>query len=255
MAGKIVTTSNLISAVLFGVLDPQEPVGDHDTAGLDVDLDDRIPGRRDQVFDRAFAADPDVVRRALKDLLDHPQAPARAGQHGEADDLVVVELAGFQRTDVVIRNLQVAASEQLRHGSVLDAAELHHETRLAFAAPLDLVSAPVEQQAHTRVETILEICQGDHLDSSFHSKRPRNLSDSGHAVTSPLGRLPLPPRGENCWPAIGAFARSTKTRLRSRDEATRTSVRTASLGCAPCCSHFITLSASILTFTGSVIGS
>src|SRR5689334_3441723 len=68
MPGKMVTTSNLISVAVFRVLDPEQPVGHDDAAGGDVDLDDGVLRRRDQVLDRALPADPDVVRRALEDL-------------------------------------------------------------------------------------------------------------------------------------------------------------------------------------------
>src|SRR5437588_92375 len=98
---------------------------------------------------------------------------------------------------------------------------------LALPAPLHVVLGAVQQQARPRVETILEICQGRYLDSPIETIRPHNLPDSDHALTSPLdGRRP---RGAKCWPVIGALARSTKTRLRSRDDATRTSVRMASM--------------------------
>ena len=110
---------------------------------------------------------------------------------------MVVEVTGLRRAHLAIRNLEVAASEELRHGPVVDAPELDHEARLAFAAPLHMVSAAVEQQARSGVEAILKICQGQHLDSSIKSKRTHHLPHSDHAVTSPVGRLP-PPRGEYC---------------------------------------------------------
>src|SRR5260370_3556293 len=226
MAGKMVTTSNLISVAVFRVLGVEQPVGHHDAATRDVHLDDGVLGRRDQVLDRTSLADPHIVGRALENLLDHAEVASRAGHDGHAHHLAVGEAPGLQRPHLFVRHLHVASAKQLGHGPVLDAAELDHEAGVALAAPLHLAREAVQQEAGARVEAILEVCQGNHLDSSVQSVRPRHLPDSNHPDTSPLGRRP---RGGNCCPGIGALARSTKTRLRSRSDATRTRARMASM--------------------------
>src|SRR5690242_2267550 len=144
MAGNIVTTSNLISAVPC-ILHVEEPVGHHDPTAGEVDLDDRVLHRRYEVLDRALPADPDVVRRPLQDLCDRAEALARARDHREPHDLMVVELARLERAHVLVWNLEVSATEELGHGSVLDAAELDHKARLTFAAPFHLVGGTVDQ--------------------------------------------------------------------------------------------------------------
>src|SRR5712692_1526691 len=222
MAGKIVTTSNLNCLC---VLDLDQPVGDDDAPGFEVHLEHRVAGGRDQVLDRALAADPHVVGRPFEDLLDRAQWLARAGQHRETDELVVVIAPLAERPARRFGNFEVAAAEQVRHRAVVDAGELYHEARLARPAPLDLVLRPVEDQCRAGVEPILKICQGNHLDSTDQAVGPRHLSDADHdGVPPPCSRRS---RGEEF--ASEGLARSTNTRLRSRSDATRTSVLMASM--------------------------
>src|SRR6266849_5838904 len=77
MAGKIVTTSNLIEASL-GVLGFDQPVRDDNSPRLEVYFQHGVPRGRDQVFDRALAAHPDVVGRSFQDLGDRAELLAGA---------------------------------------------------------------------------------------------------------------------------------------------------------------------------------
>src|SRR5260370_23658748 len=86
MAGKIVTTSNLIETFLR-VLGLDKPVCDDDSPRLEVDFEDRVPGGRDKAFNCALASHPHVVGRPFQDLADPAQALARAGLHRQPDDL------------------------------------------------------------------------------------------------------------------------------------------------------------------------
>ncbi len=173
----------------------EQPVRDNDAAGRDVDLEHRVFGRRDQVLDRPHVADPDVIRRALEDFLDDPQALAGAGHDGQADHLAVVEPSRFERPHLLIRHLEVASADELGHRAVVDAAQLDHEARLSFAAPFDLLLGAVQKQACSRIESVLEVCQGHYLDSTLQPIRTGDLPHPDHAVTSPPERRP---RGEGC---------------------------------------------------------
>src|SRR5205807_9829184 len=76
-------------------------------------------------------------------------------------------------------------------------------------APLHHPFGSIEQQLRTAGESVVEVRQGQHLDS------PLDPVGSGHQSDTGAHR--------------GGLARSTNTRLRSRSEATRTSVRRASM--------------------------
>src|ERR1700674_4997344 len=226
MPGKMVTTSNRINRSIPRVLVLEQRVRDHHAAAGDVDLDAGVLRRGDEVLNRAFAADPHIVGGALEDLLDHAEAPAVLGHRGEPYDLPVIEAPGFDGPHRLVRQLEVPASEQLGQGSAVDAVELDHQPWLAFAAPLDLAVASVEQDVGTGVKPVGEICQGQDLDSSVQSVRSHHLPNTNHACGSPpLRRL----RGAPCRCSNAGLARSTKTRLRSFSDATRTSVRNASM--------------------------
>src|SRR5258708_3826246 len=185
MAGKIVTTSNLIEISYLCVLGLDQPVRDHDAPRLEVHLQHRVPRGRDQVLDRALAAHPDVVGRPLQDLGDRAQVLARAGLHRQPHDLVVVEATVLKRAPGGLRDLQVAAPEQLRHGAVVDAQEFHHQARLARSAPFDVAPAAVEHQRSAGTEPILEVCTGNDLDSSVQPVGAGHLSDTDHEGEPP----------------------------------------------------------------------
>src|SRR5260370_116261 len=185
MAGKIVTTSNLIEISYLCVLGLDQPVRDHDATRFEVLLQYRVPRGRDQVLDRALAADPDVVGRPLQDLGDRAQVPARAGLHRQADDLVVVETTVPKRAPSGLRDLQVAAPKQLGHRAVVDAQEFHHQSWLTRPAPFDVALAAVEHQRSPGTEPILEICQGNDLDSPVQAVGSGHLSDTDHKGDPP----------------------------------------------------------------------
>src|SRR5260370_7657586 len=107
MAGKIVTTSNLIEISYLCVLGLDQPVRDHDATRLEVHLQHRVPRGRDQVLDRALAAHPDVVGRPLQDLGDRAQVLARAGLHRQPHDLLLVEPTVPNRPPAALRALPV----------------------------------------------------------------------------------------------------------------------------------------------------
>src|SRR5712691_8541126 len=136
---------------------------------------------------------------------------------------MVVEAALGQRPGLLFGQLDVPAPEQVRHRAVVDSVQLHHQARMPGPAPFDLALGAVDQESGPGVEPISEVCQGYDLYSSFQSVCTGNLSDSDHAP-SPLPEC-LDPRGAGSE----AEARSTNTRFRSRSDATRTSVRTASM--------------------------
>src|SRR5438034_1470098 len=88
IAGKMVTTSNLISLVssVVGFVDPQQPVRDHHAAARDIDLEHGVFGGRNQVLDRTFTADPDIVGGPLQHLLDDADVGARLSHRHESQD-------------------------------------------------------------------------------------------------------------------------------------------------------------------------
>src|SRR5712692_3174247 len=144
MAGKIVTTSNLIEIFLLCVLGLDQPVRDDDATRLEIHLQHRVAGGWDQVLDRALAAHPDVVGRPLQDLGDRAEVQARAGLHRQTDDLVVVEPTVPKRAPGGLRVLQVAAPKQLGHRAVVDAQEFQHQPWLSRSVPFDVALAAVE---------------------------------------------------------------------------------------------------------------
>src|SRR6266566_4413708 len=137
--------------------------------------------------------------------------------------MVVAPLA--ESTSGLIRNLEIAAAEKVRHRPVVDTLELHDQTWLAGTAPLDLALAPVEDECRPGVKAIFEICQGVDLDSAIETVGTEHLADADHEPEPP----PCSRRSRgDVWVRDG-LARSTNTRLRSRSDATRTSVLTASM--------------------------
>src|SRR5713226_5806582 len=159
MAGKIVTTSNLIESSLC-VLGLDQPVRDDDSPRLEVHLQHRVPRGRNQVLDGALAADPDVVGRPLQDLGDRAEVLARAGLHRQPNDLVVVEATVPKRAPGGLRNFQVVAPKQLGHRAVVDAQEFHHQPWLARhhstwrSQPSSTSAAPVLNRSSKSVKGI-----------------------------------------------------------------------------------------------------
>src|SRR5256886_6573535 len=227
IAGKMVTTSNFISLVssVVGFVDPQQPVRDHHAAARNIDLELGVFGGRIQVLDRTFTADPDIVGGPLQHLLDDADVGARLSHRHESHHLPVVETTLLQRPHLFVRDLEVPASKEVGHRPIVDPAQLDHQARLRLAAPLGLAVATLEHQARARAEAALEAAQGCDLDSTLDSKRPRDLTDSNHALTSPPD---LRPRGAKCGGEESAgLARATETRLPTRSQGTPTNVRNA----------------------------
>src|SRR5712691_185649 len=208
------------------VFDLDQPVGDDHPSRFEVDLDHRIAGGRDKVLDRAIAADPHVIRGTFEDFRDRAQVLARAGLHRQPHHLVVVETSLAKCAARFVRHLEIPASEQLGHGAVVDAAELHDQTWLAWPAPFDLALTTIEEQRGTLGEPVVEVCQGNHLDSTVSAVGTGDLADADQAGAPPP--CSLRSRGPE-WPPSDGLARSTNTRLRSRSDATRTRVLTASM--------------------------
>src|SRR6266851_5878870 len=208
------------------VLDLDQPVGHDHPTRLEVHLDDGVARGRDEMLDRAVAADPDVVRRAFEDLCDRAQRLPRAGLHRQSHHLVVVEASLLECAARFVRHLEIPASEQLGHGAVVDADKLHDQTWLAGAAPFDVALTTIEKQRGTLAEPVIEVCQGNHLDSTFSAIGACDLADADQDGAPPP--CSLRSRGPE-WPPSAGLARSTNTRLRSRSDATRTRVLTASM--------------------------
>src|SRR5438309_6694338 len=137
--------------------------------------------------------------------------------------MVVAPIA--QATSGLIWNFEVTAAEKARHRPVVDALELHHQARLARAAPFHLELTPVKNERGSSLEAIVEVCQGIDLDSTVETVGTEHLADPDHEPEPP----PCSRRSRgDVWLSDG-LARSTNTRLRSRSDATRTSVLTASM--------------------------
>src|SRR5262249_52380332 len=110
-------------------------------------------------------------------------------------------------------HLQVASAQGVGGGPVVHAGQLHHDDPVGLLpAPLDPPAGAVEEELGARGEALGEVRQGKHLDGSLD---PEPADDLPHADHGSRSYLPV--------------ARSTNTRLRSRSEATRTSVRSASM--------------------------
>src|ERR1700681_3568315 len=138
---------------------------------------------------------------------------------------MVVEPTLGERARRSLGNFQVLTSKQVGDGPVVDAPELDDKTRMPRAAPFDLTLCTLKQHACTRLEPVGEVCQGNHLDSAVDSIRAGDLADADHPRVPPFRG----PRDRGSCRVSGALARSTKTRLRSLSEATRTNVRMASM--------------------------
>src|ERR1700674_10399 len=210
-----------------GLTAAQHIVADRDLARTprgDAALHHSVLRRGDEVLHHSVAADTHVVGRTLQNLGDLAQGLAGARQDGQTDDLVMVVTALGQRAHRSFGDLEVAPAKQLRDGAIVDAAEFHDQARIPSAAPLDFSLGAFEHEARADGESILKVCQGNHLDSSVHAIRPRHLPDPDHARGLPPERL-----GRSSCPETDGFARSTKTRLRSRRDATLTNVRIASM--------------------------
>src|SRR2546428_2448131 len=224
MAGKIVTTSNLMVWLRF--LDLEQPIGDDHAPCFEAHLQHRVARGWNQVLDLAVAAHPHVVGGPLEDFGNSAQLPARTGLDRQPDHLMVVEVTVVQRPGGAVGDLEVPAAEQFREGAVVDASQLDDQAGgLPGAAPLNQSFAAVEHYRSARTEPILKVCQGNHLDGSIDPVRSRHLSDADHVGEPPP--CCRRSRGEEC--ASDGLARSTKTRLRSRSDATRTRVRSASM--------------------------
>src|ERR1700680_4374934 len=223
MPGNIVITSKRI--VYLCVLRSDQPFGYDHPASFDVNLDHGVTCGRDQMLDDAFAANPDVIRRALEDFGDLPQLFARLSEDRKPHHLVVIKPPFCERPHLFLGNFEIPASEQLGDGAVVDAAQFEHQSQLARAAPLHTMLGAVEQERRSRIEAIAEVCQGNHLDSPLESVCAGHLAHPDHAGASP----PDSGSARRAGCARDGLARSTNTRLRSRSEATRTSVRIASM--------------------------
>src|SRR5437588_6333663 len=122
---------------------------------------------------------------------------------------MVVVPALARRPCCTLRKLQVPTPIQLGHRAVVDPAQLQHQPCDAEAtAPLDDPLRALEHERGARIKAVAEICQGQDLDSPLEAIGSGHLSHAGHR---------------------GGVARSTNTRLRSRSDATRTSVLIASM--------------------------
>src|SRR5947208_4818551 len=120
----------------------------------------------------------------------------------------MIETAGAGWSPGLLANLQVPAAVHLGGRPIVDPSELDHQVAARGAAPLHAALGAVEKQHGASVEPIAEVCQGHNLDSSVESEGTTNLAHPDH---------------------LGGLARSTNTRLWSRSDATRTSVRSASM--------------------------
>src|SRR5450756_1189600 len=138
---------------------------------------------------------------------------------------MVIEATLGKRAGLRLGNLDITTAKQLGHRTVVDPAKLHDEARQPRTAPLDLALCAIKQHLRATAEPILEICQGQYLDSTVRAISDGDLADADHPVAPPF-RGPRD-RGSCC--ASGELARSTNTRLRSLSDATRTSVRMASM--------------------------
>src|SRR2546427_3647687 len=95
MAGKIVTTSNLMVWLRF--LDLEQPIGDDHAPCFEAHLQHRVARGWNQVLDLAVAAHPHVVGGPLEDFGNSAQLPARTGLDHQPDHLMVVEVTVVQR--------------------------------------------------------------------------------------------------------------------------------------------------------------
>ena len=79
------------------------------------------------------------------------------------------------------------AAKEVGDRAVVNTAKLDDQTGMAGPAPLDLALSAFEHQSGPCLESILEICQGQHLDSSVDAVGRGDLADTDHACSPPPG--------------------------------------------------------------------
>src|SRR5712692_2578985 len=232
-SGKMLTTSKRRRGAgvieWLDILDLQQPVGDHHPTRRQVHLLDRLFGGGHQVLDPVLVGHPDVVGGAPEHVRQPAQRPARLGQHLQPHQLVGIEAPGRERPR--LRHLQVAAPVELGQGPAVDPGQLHDQAGALGPAPLHPSGLAGQLQGRPRLEAVGEVCQGFHLDSPLDSEWSGDQADPDHR---------------------GGVAMSTNTRRRSRREATRTSVRSASMLRPALPISRPTSSSAILTLIASV---
>src|SRR4029077_6321553 len=162
-----------------------------------------------EVLDGAFTGDPHVVGWTLEDLSDRAQPQTRAGLDRQPHDLVVVVASLTECTARIVGDFEIPASEQVGHGAVVDAPQLHDQAWVPRTAPFHLALETLEDQCGTGAESVIEICQGNHLDSAVGAVGPGDLADADQEGVPPPGSLRS--RGPE-WPPSDGLARSTNTR-------------------------------------------
>ncbi|HXJ48581.1 MAG TPA: hypothetical protein VNF91_05365, partial [Candidatus Acidoferrum sp.] len=64
--------------------------------------------------------------------------------------------------------------------------KLHDEAWMPGTAPLDLVLRTLERHARAGIESVLKVCQGNYLDSTFHAIGAGHLADTDHPRAPPF---------------------------------------------------------------------
>ena len=119
-------------------------------------------------------------------LAGRAQRLTRTRKHRQSHHLVVVVATLAECAAGVVRNLEVPATEKLSHGAVVDPTELYDETRLARPAPFDLALATIEEHGGSCAEPVIEVCQGNDLDSTFGAVGAGYLADADQDGAPPL---------------------------------------------------------------------